>query len=105
MQSKGDEGHTLKHQPWVWFGMMRKPRKRSGPASSDGIARCEQVRDRITTLRLDRGLTQKEMSRRMGISRPFYSQLEKGIRRLDLLYLFAICRALDIEPAQLLEGI
>ena len=63
------------------------------------------MRDRITTLRLDQGLTQKEMSRRMEISRPFYSQLERGYRRLGLGYLFMVCDALDVEPAELFEGI
>ena len=84
---------------------MRKPRKRSGPASRVGIARCEQVRHKITELRQERGISQKEMSRRVGISRSFYTQIENGYRRLDLVYLFMICGALDIEPAKLLKGI
>ena len=41
----------------------------------------------------------------MGISRPFYSQLESGYRRLDLIYLFMICRALKVELAELTDGI
>ena len=82
---------------------MPKPKDRAGAASKE-MARCHKVRDRITTLRLDRGLTQKAMSKRMGISRPFYSQLERGYRRLDLVYLFMICHALNVEPAELIDG-
>ena len=84
---------------------MPKPENRNRRASSDGLARCEQVRHRITELRQERGLSQKEMSKRMGISRSFYTQLENGYRRLDLVYLFMICGALGIEPAKLLKGI
>ncbi len=80
---------------------MPKQKDRAGTSWDE---RCrDQVRGRITKLRSDQGLTLAEMSRRMGISRPFYSQLESGYRSLG--YLFAICRALDIQPAQLLEGI
>ena len=82
---------------------MPKPGNRTGASRDE--SRRDQVRDRIAKLRLDRGLTQKEMSRRMGISRPFYSQIESGYRRLDLVYLFMICRALDIEPVELFVGI
>ena len=83
---------------------MPKQKDRAGPDSSDGI-RSDQVRNRIAELRHERGISQEVMSRRMEISRPFYSQLERGYRRIDLVYLFMICRALDIEPAKLLEGI
>ena len=83
---------------------MPKPGNRAGTSARDERRR-DQVRDRITKLRSDQGITQEEMSRRMGISRPFYSQIESGYRRLDLVYLFMICRTLDIKPVQLLEGI
>ena len=85
--------------------LVTMPKQKDRAGTSRDERRRDQVRDRIAKLRLDRGLTQKEMSRRMGISRPFYTQIESGYRRLDLLYLFAICRALNVDPAQLLEGI
>ncbi len=83
---------------------MPKPGNRAGTSARDE-SRRDQVRNRIAELRHERGISQEVMSRRMEISRPFYSQLERGYRRIDLVYLFMICGALDIEPAQLLEGI
>ena len=64
---------------------------------------CDTVRQRIVRLRKDRGLTSAEVSKQMGISRPFYTQLEGGTRRLSLVYFLMICRVLRVEPGDLLK--
>ena len=45
----------------------------------------------------------KEVASRMGLSRPFYTQLERGERRIDLVYFLMICQALCVEPGELLK--
>ena len=54
-------------------------------------------------LRKDRGLTSTEVAKQLGFSRAFYSQLEGGTRRMGLVYFLAICRALRVEPGELLK--
>ena len=59
------------------------------------------IRHRIRTLRLQKGITTEELSKRMGISRPFYSQLEHGRRRMSVDYLEMIARILGVSVAEL----
>ena len=59
------------------------------------------IRHRIRTLRLRKGITTEELSKRMGISRPFYSQLEHGRRRMSVDYLEMIARILGVSVAEL----
>ena len=66
-------------------------------------AHCATVRERIVQLRKAQDLTGGEVARMMGISRPFYTQLERGTRRMDLVYFLMICRALRAEPGELLK--
>ena len=69
----------------VWYDAEAKKTNRASQQRWDS---CEQVRHRITEIRQERGISQKEMSRRVGISRSSYTQIENGYRRLDLVYLF-----------------
>ncbi len=59
------------------------------------------IRKRIRDLRKARGMSAKDVSERMGISRPFYTQLEGGTRRLSVQYLEGIARALSTTVAEL----
>lgn len=59
------------------------------------------IRQRIRTLRKEKGYTAQQIAERMGISRPFYTQLEGGKRRLSIEYLEGIARALGVTPYQL----
>ena len=49
-----------------------------------------------------RNLTQERLADRMGISRGYVSQVEKGKRRYDQHFLEAAAEALSCEPADLL---
>ena len=64
---------------------------------------CDEVRKRIARERKARGLTAAEVAKQMGISRPFYTQLQAGTRRMDLVYFLAICRVLQVDPGELLK--
>ena len=59
------------------------------------------IRKRIRDLRKAKGMSAKEVSEKMGISRPFYTQLEGGTRRLSVQYLEGIARALSTTVAEL----
>ena len=64
---------------------------------------CDEVRKRIVQERKAQGLSAVEVAKKMGISRPFYTQLEVGTRRMDLVYFLAICLVLQVEPGDLLK--
>ena len=59
------------------------------------------IRKRIRDLRKAKGMSAKEVSEKMGISRPFYTQLEGGTRRLSVQYLEGIAKALSTTVADL----
>jgi len=56
------------------------------------------VRANIRRIRKERGMSALAVSERVGISRPFYTQLETGSRRLSLRYLIGIAWALGVKP-------
>lgn len=47
--------------------------------------------------RLDAGMTQAELARKMGVSRMLIGRCERGDRRIDVIEFVAFCRALNIE--------
>lgn len=54
----------------------------------------EVLRCMIRDMRLRAGVTQAELSRAMGRSQSFISDVERGARRLDVLELRDMCRSL-----------
>ncbi len=50
----------------------------------------------LKTARLEAGLTQAELAQRLGVNQSFVSKYESGERRLDLIELRNICKALGI---------
>ena len=51
----------------------------------------------LRQLRLEAGLTQAQLARRLGKPQSFVSKYESGERRLDVAELMAVCRAMGIE--------
>ena len=51
----------------------------------------------ITSFRLTKKISQKQLAEKLGVSQPFVSKYESGERRLDLLELRQICSALNIS--------
>ncbi|MCR6643375.1 MAG: helix-turn-helix domain-containing protein [Terricaulis sp.] len=47
------------------------------------------------------GLTQAELSERLGRPQPFISKVERGVRRLDVIEFYALARALGADPVRL----
>jgi len=58
------------------------------------------VRKRIRQLREAQGLRAEDMANKVGISRPFYTQLEGGTRGISAIYLFRIAKALDMTVGE-----
>ena len=64
---------------------------------------ADQVRANIRRIRTQKNLTGEAVAKKVGISRPFYTQLELGTRRMSLRYLFGIAHALDVKPETLFK--
>jgi len=66
---------------------------------------AEQLGGRIQFLRTLKGLSQTELARRINITRPYLSRLERGKFNMRIDTLEEICRGIRVQPAELLEGI
>jgi len=56
--------------------------------------------DMLVALRKERGLTQVELSKRLGKPQPFVSYIERGERRIDVIEFYAIMRAMGVDPTK-----
>jgi len=61
--------------------------------SSDYLVFCELLRD----FRLQKGVTQAELSKALGMAQSFVSKYEMGERRLDFVEVHRICRELELD--------
>ncbi|MAC89388.1 helix-turn-helix transcriptional regulator [Maricaulis sp.] len=51
------------------------------------------------------GITQQELANRLNRPQPFISQIENGVRRIDVLEFYAIAKAIGTDPAKLFNQI
>jgi transcriptional regulator with XRE-family HTH domain len=51
------------------------------------------------------GVSQVELSERLGKPQPFISKIERGVRRIDVIEFYVIARALDLDPVALFSSI
>lgn len=61
----------------------------------------EQFRLLLTKARESAGLTQSEVSSRLGRPQSFVAKYEGGERRLDVVELIEVCSVLGVDAAQL----
>jgi len=59
--------------------------------------------DLLVKIRKDSGLTQVEMAKLLDRPQSFVSKYESGERRLDLVELHQICKALEFSLSRLVE--
>ncbi|MDO8297291.1 MAG: helix-turn-helix transcriptional regulator [Caulobacter sp.] len=59
----------------------------------------------LVAARRDAGVTQIELARRLGRTQSFISQIERGVRRLDVIEFYAIAQALKIDPVMLFTAV
>jgi transcriptional regulator with XRE-family HTH domain len=57
----------------------------------------------LLTTRRDAGVTQMELAKRLGKPQSWVSNVEKGVRRVDVIEFYAIARALGADPVALLS--
>lgn len=55
----------------------------------------------LAEVRREAGVLQEELAARIGKDQSVISNIERGHRRIDVLELYAIARALQIEPSDL----
>lgn len=58
---------------------------------------------RIAEIRREKGIKQDELAEKIGVSRPYLSQLETGSRTLTTQQQKEIAAALGVEPASLVD--
>lgn len=61
------------------------------------------MRVKIQEIRKSLGLTQDELSKRVGLSRPYMAQLENGTRTLSTKQQMRIATALGVDPTELVD--
>lgn len=63
------------------------------------------MREYLVTLRKEKGLTQKQLSQKLGISESYYNQIENGERqkRMDITIIDRISLALDVPVSTLIK--
>ncbi|MCC7085618.1 MAG: helix-turn-helix transcriptional regulator [Pirellulales bacterium] len=54
----------------------------------------------LRKIREEAGLRQVDLAKRLGQPQPFVSKYESGERRLDILELRALCKAVGITPQE-----
>lgn len=62
------------------------------------------VRDRITQLRLQKGVSEYKMSYDLGHSRGYINNISSGKSLPSMVEFFAICEYLDITPIEFFQG-
>lgn len=60
----------------------------------------ESVVAYLIRLRLDRGLLQADVAKRLGKGQQYVSRVENRLRRLDVMEFYAYVRALGADPTQ-----
>lgn len=55
----------------------------------------------LVAARRKAGVTQIELAERIGRTQSFVSQIERGVRRLDVIEFYAIAKALGTDPVSL----
>lgn len=63
----------------------------------------EVLRRLLRAVRLQAGVTQAELSGNLGRSQSFVSDVERGVRRLDLVELRDICQSLGLDLVTLVQ--
>jgi transcriptional regulator with XRE-family HTH domain len=64
----------------------------------------QYVRQTIRKIRLERDLRAEDVAEAIGISRPFYTQIESGARGCTMKYFLRAMVAFDINPGDFFNG-
>jgi len=64
----------------------------------------KNIRKRIKSIRFKKGLTQDNMADMLNISQNSYHKLENGHSKINLSKFIDICKVLEVETIELLNG-
>ena len=70
----------------------------------DDSMTAEFVRERITQLRMQKGVSEYKMSYDLGHSRGYVNNISSGKSMPSMLEFFAICEYFDITPVEFFDG-
>ncbi|MDQ0466238.1 transcriptional regulator with XRE-family HTH domain [Caulobacter ginsengisoli] len=59
----------------------------------------------LVAARREAGVTQIELAQRLGRTQSFVSQIERGVRRLDVIEFYAVAKAMKIDPVVLFAAV
>jgi len=62
--------------------------------------RYKAFQHELEKARLEAGLSQEQLAKRVGWDQTYVSKIERGVRRVDVVELIAICEAIRINPAE-----
>ena len=65
----------------------------------------EQLRSLLRSIRTEAGLTQTDVARRLKQPQSFVSKYESGERRLDVLELREVCRAIGVPLPEFIKSL
>lgn len=58
----------------------------------------------LCSIRVEVGISQRELGMRLNLPQSFISKLERGERQLQVLELIAICEIFELEPTSFLKS-
>lgn len=59
----------------------------------------------LTEARKDANLTQQEVAKRLKCHQSLIARIESGQRRIDVVEFIVICRALEVEPTEIISAV
>ncbi len=65
--------------------------------------RYRRFRELLTAARLDHGLTQEALAKRLGCIQTYVSKYERGERRLDVVEFLDVATALELDPVKVIR--
>ncbi len=65
--------------------------------------RRKKLRERLVNARRDLGLSQTELAKKLGIRQTLVSDIETGVRQLDVIEFLDYCAALKVSALKLLR--
>ncbi|WKD85750.1 HTH-type transcriptional regulator PrtR [Polaribacter huanghezhanensis] len=72
--------------------------------TSSTTEELKNIRQRIKSIRFKKGLTQDNMASMLNVSQNAYHKLENGHCRMSLHKFIDICKALEVEFIELVNG-
>ncbi len=74
------------------------------PQNSLHNKRHKALVDKLVQARIEAGMTQMEVAKRMGRTQRFISYCETGERRVDVVEFLDFCRAYELPPSWFVKG-